>query len=123
MLEERILVISDDPELRELLRRHLAPDNYRLLYSRERGDNLGKTVDKAAPSLVILDISMQGIRGVETCLRLRQLADVPIIMLSAWDEEKAQGFDPANDDYLSEPFEYAELKAQVKSALRRSIAG
>src|SRR3954469_9185690 len=117
----RILVVDDDEDIRLLLREPL--------------ERAGYTVDEAAdgraalrnlfavpPALVILDVSMPGLDGYETLERIRDLSEVPVIMLTARAEEleKVRGLRGGADDYVAKPFGRQELLARVQALLRRS---
>lgn len=115
-----ILVIDDDPILLELLAEHLRTANYRplLATSGPRGLQL---VTEADPDLVVLDIMMPGMDGWQVCTQLRQGSSVPIILLTAKDQEidKLRGFHLGVDDYVTKPFSFAELVARIGAVLAR----
>ena len=116
----RILVVDDDERLAASIRRALAYEGYRVTVA---GD--GRTALDAArddlPDLVVLDIMLPGLDGVEVCRRLRAASEVPILMLTARDAvgDRVTGLDSGADDYLGKPFAYEELLARVRSLLRR----
>lgn len=115
-----ILVIDDDPILLELLADHLHTANYRPLLA--TSGTLGlQLVAEADPDLVILDIMMPGMDGWQVCTCLRQGSSVPIILLTAKDQEidKLRGFRLGVDDYVTKPFSFAELVARVGAVLAR----
>jgi len=99
----------------------LREEGYEVL-SADNGLTGLELVDRQAPDLVILDVMMPDLDGLEVCRRIRQKADVPIVFLSAKGEtvDKVTGLQLGADDYLAKPFEPAELLARVKAVLRRS---
>jgi DNA-binding response OmpR family regulator len=116
----RVMVVEDDPLLAQLVVKYLQQDNFTVLST---GDGLD-AVTRArefAPDVVILDIGLPGIDGVEVCRRLRRFSDCYIIMLTARDDEvdKLVGLSVGADDYLTKPFSHRELIARVKTMLRR----
>jgi len=121
MNNEKIVVIDDDTTLLELLSDHLTAAGYQAEIASDSvtGLQLAKQGD---PSLVILDVMMPEMDGWEVCARLRQVSSVPIIMLTAKDEEldKLRGFHLGVDDYVTKPFSFAELVARVGAILARS---
>lgn len=121
MAEETILVIDDDATLLELLADHLQMTGYRPIVAEDgyRGLRLAAEAD---PDLVILDVMMPVIDGWEVCSRMRETSSVPIIMLTAKDQEvdKLRGFRLGVDDYVTKPFSFAELVARVGAVLARA---
>lgn len=116
----RILVVDDDPEILSLLRRGLAYEGYTVDTAADGTEALAKARDKE-PDLVILDIMMPGIDGIEVSKRLRQASDVPVLMLTAKGTvaDRVAGLESGADDYLVKPFAFDELLARVKALLRR----
>lgn len=116
----RILVVDDDPEIVSVVRRGLAYEGYAVDTASDGREALAKAREKE-PDLVILDIMMPGIDGIEVAKRLRQGGDVPIIMLTAKGTvaDKVTGLESGADDYLVKPFAFDELLARVKALLRR----
>lgn len=115
-----ILVVDDDPEITSLLRRGLAYEGYRLDTASDGIEALAKARDRE-PDMVILDIMMPGLDGIEVCKRLREASDVPILMLTAKGtvSDRVVGLECGADDYLVKPFALDELLARVKALLRR----
>lgn len=116
----RILVVDDDVEVRDLLRRALSYEGYTV----EVAENGKEALQKALispPDLVILDIMMPGLDGLEVARRLRAGSDVPILFLTAKGAtaDKVAGLDAGADDYLVKPFALDELLARVRAHLRR----
>ncbi|MBI4302947.1 MAG: response regulator transcription factor [Chloroflexi bacterium] len=116
----RILVVDDDPEIVGLLRRGLIYEGYEVDTAGDGSEALTKARRKE-PDLVILDIMMPGIDGLEVSKRLRQASDVPILMLTAKGTiaDRVSGLDSGADDYLVKPFAFDELLARVRALLRR----
>ena len=117
--EKKILIVSSEPELLGLLQDNLSKDNYQVTSVGEIGDDLKGIVDEVLPDLIILDILMPWLDGIEVCLRLRQWCQAPVIMLSTWDTEKdtVRSLDLSSDGYLSEPYDVADLMAQIDNTL------
>lgn len=116
----RILVVDDDPEIASFLKRGLVYEGYTVDTASNGTEALAKARDKE-PDLVILDIMMPGIDGIEVSKRLRQADDVPILLLTAKSTtaDKVVGLDSGADDYLVKPFALDELLARVRALLRR----
>jgi DNA-binding response OmpR family regulator len=116
----RVLVVEDDEEIADVLRRSLRNEGYEV---RTCGDGI-EALDLAAgfvPDLVVLDLGLPRLDGVEVCRRLRADGDVPILMLTARAEtaDRVGGLDSGADDYLVKPFERKELMARIRALLRR----
>src|SRR4051795_8094095 len=116
----RVLVVEDDAEIADVLRRSLRQEGYEVKTSADGVDAL----DVAAgfvPDLVVLDLGLPGLDGVEVCRRLRMEGDVPILILTARTEteDRVDGLDSGADDYLVKPFERQELLARIRALLRR----
>lgn len=116
----RILVVDDDPEILSLLRRGLTYEGYLVEEAQDGKEALAKA-RVSSPDLVILDVMMPGLDGLEVCQRLRQADDVPILILSAkrMVADRVAGLDRGADDYLAKPFAFDELLARVRALLRR----
>jgi len=116
----RVLVVDDDPDIVSILRRGLAYEGYTVDTASDGNEALAK-VRQAEPDVVVLDIMMPGLDGVEVARRLRETDDVPILMLTAkgTTADKVEGLDSGADDYVVKPFDIDELLARVKSLLRR----
>jgi two-component system response regulator MprA len=116
----RILVVDDDPRIASSLRRALVYEGYEVDTAGDGTEGLSKAREQP-PDLVILDVMMPGLDGIEVCLRLRAEGDVAILMLTARDATSArvQGLDSGADDYLVKPFAFEELLARVRALLRR----
>jgi two-component system response regulator MprA len=120
----RILVVDDDPRLAASVRRALAYEGYRVETASDGPGALAAARDYL-PDLVVLDVMLPGVDGIEVCRRLRAASDVPILMLTARDaiDARVDGLDSGADDYLVKPFAYEELMARVRSLLRRRAPG
>jgi len=119
----RILVVDDEPQITRVLRRSLATRGYEVQVAAD-GEEALDLFRHWAPDLVITDLSMPHIGGLELCRRLRAISPVPIIVLSVKGEEwiKVEALDAGADDYVTKPFGMAELFARVRAALRRALA-
>jgi len=117
----RILVVDDDPSLREVLRYALSRDGHEVREAKDGAEAL-RLVATEAPELVVLDIVMPGMDGLEACRELRRKSTVPVVFLSSRDEEldRVLGLEMGGDDYLTKPFSTRELCARVKAVLRRA---
>jgi two-component system response regulator MprA len=117
----RILVIDDDPKIRSVVRRGLVYEGFRVVDAGSGEEGLEKARDQM-PDLVVLDVMLPGIDGLEVCRRLRGAGDeVSILMLTARDEvkDRVEGLETGADDYLVKPFSFEELLARVRALLRR----
>lgn len=115
-----ILVVDDAVQMRRLLRHGLGTAGYQVTLAATGEEALDQSFQQPA-DLVVLDLAMPGIGGLETCRRLRALSSVPIIVLSVRDGEadKVAALDLGADDYLTKPFSLGELLARIRAALRR----
>jgi len=120
---KRILVVDDEPQLRRVLRRSLMAKGYDVRIAGD-GEFALQTFHDWPPALVITDLAMPNLSGLELCRRLRATSDVPIIVLSVRGEEqtKVQALDAGADDYVTKPFGMDELLARIRAALRRQPA-
>ncbi len=116
----RILVADDDPEIVNFLRKGLIFEGYSVETACDGAEALDK-IKSGEPDLVILDIMMPGIDGLEVARRLRQAGDIPILMLTAKGtiNDRVTGLDSGADDYLVKPFDFDELLARIRALLRR----
>ena len=120
MSKERILIVDDEKEIRDLIDIYLKGEGYETLKA-ENGEEALGILDNNEIDLIILDIMMPKLNGIEACLKIREQREMPIIMLSAKSEDidKILGLNTGADDYLTKPFNPLELVARVKSQLRR----
>lgn len=118
-MKQKILFADDDPEIREVVAILLDREGYEVIMA----DNGYEAVEKANESvdLIILDVMMPGLSGVEACARIRERSTAPVLFLTARSKEsdKARGFEAGGDDYLIKPFSNLELVSRVKAMLRR----
>ena len=120
MKETRILVVDDEQEIADLLELYLISDGYQVVKSSDALEGLA-IMEREKIDLVLLDIMMPKMDGLEMCRRIREKHNVPIIMVSAKTQEldKIVGLTTGADDYVTKPFNPLELVARVKSQLRR----
>lgn len=120
----RILVVDDDPEIVSFVKRGLAYEGYKVDTAADGFEALAKARE-SEPDLVVLDVMMPEIDGIEVSKRLREGSGVPILMLTAKGtiSDKVAGFESGADDYLVKPFAFDELLARVRALLRRRQPG
>ena len=120
---QRILIVDDEPQITRVLRRSLTSHGYDVRSAAD-GESALETFGDWRADLVITDLSMPNVNGIELCRRLRKLSSVPIVVLSVKGEEKTkvEALDAGADDYVTKPFGMDELMARVRAALRRSGA-
>lgn len=117
----KVLIVEDDANIAELLRLYLEKEGYKVAIAPDGGEGL-RLFSDFKPSLVLLDIMLPVIDGIEVCRRIRESAKTPIIMLTAKGEteDKVIGLDLGADDYVTKPFEMKELLARIRTVLRRT---
>ncbi|MBE5783436.1 MAG: response regulator transcription factor [Clostridiales bacterium] len=122
--KQMILVVDDDPNIAQLVKLYLEKEGFKVSLE-TRGDDAVAAFQKNPPSLMLLDIMLPGMDGWQVCRAIRQISNIPIIMLSAKDEtfDKVLGLELGADDYVTKPFEGKELVARVKAVLRRAGTG
>jgi len=120
----RILVVDDERAVRDSLRRALELEGYEIELADDGQEALYRLESQAEPDAVILDVLMPGLDGLEVCKRLRARSTVPIIMLTARDDEldKVIGLELGADDYITKPFSIREFRSRVRALLRRAAA-
>jgi DNA-binding response OmpR family regulator len=116
-----VLVVDDEPIVRDVVLRYLERDGFRTLEAGD-GDTARRLLETESPGLVILDIMLPGVDGLELCRWIRARSDLPVILLTARGEEadRIVGLELGADDYVTKPFSPRELAARVKTVLRRS---
>src|SRR3989442_969908 len=121
--KQRILVVDDEPQLTRVLRRSLSTNGYDVRVAGD-GEFALQTFRDWPAALVITDLAMPNMSGLELCRRLRTISAVPIIVLSVRGEEKTkvEALDAGADDYVTKPFGMDELLARIRAALRRNPA-
>ena len=120
MAGKRVLVVDDDVKTVELVKLYLKRDGYRVLTAYDGVEALHQARE-GHPDLIVLDLMLPGIDGLEVCRILREESDVPVIMLTArtTDQDRLTGLDLGADDYVTKPFSPRELAARVRAVLRR----
>ncbi|MBW3589197.1 MAG: response regulator transcription factor [Actinobacteria bacterium] len=121
MAEGRILIVEDEKNIASLVTLYLENEGFRVNHVTD-GSKALDAVRRFEPDLVVLDVMLPGMDGTEICRRLRAEGDIPIIMLTARDQEvdKVVGLELGADDYVTKPFSPRELVARVKAVLRRT---
>lgn len=117
----RILIADDEPKIRMFLRANLNARGYEVHLAQD-GLEAVEMAGQVLPDLIILDVNMPRMNGIDACRRIREWADMPIIILSVRDEEKdkVRALDEGADDYVTKPFGMEELLARIRVALRRT---
>ncbi len=120
MAGKKVLVVDDDAKTVELVRLYLNRDGYRVITAFDGNEAL-RLARENFPDLIVLDLMLPGLSGLEVCRILREESDVPIIMLTALstDDDRLKGLDLGADDYVTKPFSPRELAARVRAVLRR----
>ena len=120
-MAEKVLIVDDDLTLLRGMQDSLEDEEYHVVTARD-GQEAMRLVYSERPDLIILDIMMPRLDGWQVCLRVREMSDVPIIMLTVKGEKQdvVKGLDLGADDYLPKPFDAEELLARVRAALRRA---
>ncbi|MEX0851043.1 MAG: response regulator transcription factor [Gaiellaceae bacterium] len=116
-----VLVVDDEPIVREVVVRYLAREGHRTLEAAD-GETARTAIERSEPDLVVLDVMLPGTDGLELCRWIRSTSELPVIMLTARGEEadRIVGLELGADDYVTKPFSPRELAARVRSVLRRS---
>ena len=116
-----VLLVEDDDAIADMLRGFFERDGYRFLHALT-GEEAVERLRIRPVSAILLDINLPGVDGIETCRRIREFAQTPVIMLTARETEvdKVLGLEMGADDYVTKPFSPRELMARVKAVLRRS---
>ena len=122
--KQAIMVVDDDPNIAQLVKLYLEKEGYEVTVE-TRGDDAMAAFQKNPPSLMLLDVMLPGMDGWQVCRGIRQMSNIPIIMLTAKGEtfDKVLGLELGADDYITKPFEGKELVARVKAVLRRAAPG
>jgi two-component system response regulator MtrA len=120
-MDQQLLVVEDDPSLREVIRLGLEGEGYRVAVA-EDGPSALIAFASSPPDLVLLDVMLPGLDGFAVCRELRKISLAPIVMLTARAStaDVVEGLESGADDYVTKPFEFPELLARVRSALRRA---
>ncbi len=121
MANEKILIVDDEQEITQLIEHYLLKEGFQV-FSEYNGNDALKTIAQEKPDLILLDIMLPDIDGIELCLSIRKNSDAPIIFLSCKSEEldKVLALSVGGDDYITKPFLPRELIARIKAHLRRN---
>ena len=124
MSQQTILVVDDEPQLRRVMRATLSDLGY-LVIEAKSGEEAIETLRRETPDLILLDLNMPGMGGLEACRAIRSGSDVPIIVLTVRNAEhdKVQMLDAGADDYVTKPFSTQELLARIRATMRRTTSG
>jgi DNA-binding response OmpR family regulator len=119
-----VLVVDDEPTVRDIVGQYLTRDGFRVVTAGDGREVMG-LVELESPDLVVLDIMLPGIGGLELCRSIRARRAIPVILLTARGEEtdRIVGLELGADDYVTKPFSPRELAARVRAVLRRSVDG
>ncbi|WIF94149.1 response regulator transcription factor [Caminicella sporogenes] len=117
---KHVFVIDDEKNIRDLIKKYLEKEGFRVTLL-ENGTNLLNKMKELCPDLIVLDIMMPGVDGIELCKEIRKISDIPIIFVSARDDEfdRILGLELGGDDYLSKPFSPRELVVRIKNIFKR----
>ena len=120
----KIMIISSDSAMLRFFEQNLNGNDWDVVSTQHAGEEIGTVLNNELPDLLILDIMMPSLDGIEVCLRLRQLSEVPIMMLSAWGAGigMVRGLDLGAESYLTEPFGIDEVRARINETLRYNFA-
>ena len=121
---QRVLVVDDDPTLSEVVGHYLTREGFVVDFAADGTSGLELALE-TLPDLVLLDLMLPGLDGLEVCRQLRETAPIPVVMLTARGEEndRIAGLELGADDYVTKPFSPRELTARVKAVLRRAAGG
>lgn len=122
-MDKKILVVEDEKAIADILDFNLKKEGYTVVCAYDGDDGLRLALEEK-PDLILLDVMLPGIDGFEVCKGVRRVSNVPIIMLTAREEEvdKILGLELGADDYITKPFSMRELMARIKANVRRSLA-
>lgn len=122
-MEKKVLIIDDEKPIVDILRINLQRDGYIVFEARNGEDGLSKA-HMLSPDIILLDIMLPKMNGFDVCKKIREFSDVPIIMLTAREEEvdKILGLELGADDYITKPFSVREISARIKANIRRSTS-
>jgi two-component system KDP operon response regulator KdpE len=121
MSSELVLIVDDNPQIRRALRSILIPQGYTIVDARS-GEEALDIIRREPVDLILLDVNLPGMSGIDTCKEIRRVGDIPVIMLTVRSSErdKLQAFDAGADDYVVKPFGADELTARVRATIRRA---
>ncbi len=120
-MNQKILIVDDDPTLIQFLNDYLTGEGFQVIHA-DRGQKALRLFFEERPDIVVLDVMMPGMDGWEVCARIRELAETPVVLLTAKTSEadKLRGFRLGVDDYVTKPFSMAELTGRVRAVLSRA---
>lgn len=121
--QQTVLIADDEPQIREILSIYLKKEGFKVIEAADGAEALVQ-VQAGKPDIILLDIMMPVLDGLEVCKQVRKISDIPIIMLTAKDsdDDRILGLEIGADDYISKPFNTREVVARVKAVLRRTNA-
>lgn len=121
MSKGKVLVVDDEPQIRSILKLYLAENEYDVLTAGD-GQSALEAVDRDMPDVVVLDVMLPDMDGLEVCRRIRKKRDIPIIYVSSLQQSETivQGLELGGDDYVTKPFDPNELVARLNAVLRRT---
>lgn len=121
--QQTVLIADDEPQIREILRIYFKKEGFKVVEAADGAEALVQ-IQAGKPDIILLDIMMPVLDGVEVCKQVRKISDIPIIMLTAKDsdDDRILGLEIGADDYISKPFNTLEVVARVKAVLRRTNA-
>lgn len=121
MREQSVLLVDDDPQIRDILAIYFKKENFTVTEAADGLEAIRKA-EQLNPSIILLDIMMPVLDGIEVCRQIRKISRVPIIMLTARseDDDRIMGLELGADDYITKPFNPREVVARVKAVLRRA---
>jgi DNA-binding response OmpR family regulator len=122
-MSQLIMIVDDEKHYRELIKINLQTEGYETIEA-TNGEHALELLDNQQPDLVLLDVLMPNLDGLDTCKKIRLFSNVPVIFLTALSNEidRVKGLNIGADDYISKPFAAQELIARVKAVLRRSVS-
>ena len=120
MTKQKILIADDEAQIREILRIYFEKEGFEVIEAEDGAAAILK-VQSEKPDILLLDIMMPVLDGIEVCKQVRKMSDLPIIMVTAKDEDddRIAGLEIGADDYITKPFNSREVVARVKAVLRR----
>lgn len=121
MIKDRILIVDDDPDIRQVIKVLLSSEGYEIEEAENGEVALKKFQEDPKYDIVVLDIMMPGMNGIEVCTALREISNIPVLFLSAksQDHDKILAYTQGGDDYLVKPFSHTDILMKVRSLLRR----
>ena len=121
--QQTVLIVDDEPQIREILSIYFKKEGFKVIEAADGAEALVQ-VQAGKPDIILLDIMMPVLDGLEVCKQVRKISDIPIIMLTAKDsdDDRIMGLEIGADDYISKPFNTREVVARVKAVLRRTNA-